>query len=150
MLRNTSNRGNMDKLKQEWGGVSFLFVCWQYVCQRMNIINTNQLSWAINWGRGGADTGWTNDVKRLEALTMTEQIIWRHFWTKNCRQHFLGREFPGRVSKGKLHQKVPNFWWFSFWFAATAIPEGIWVFNRMSKMVELSTKLQKSHFVYKK
>jgi len=25
--------------------------------------------------RGGADTGWTNDVKRLEALTMTEQII---------------------------------------------------------------------------
>ena len=61
---------------------------------------------------GEADTAWTNDVKqikRLEALTMTGQIIRRRFWTKNCREQFLGREFPGRVSKGKLHQKVPNF-----------------------------------------
>ena len=59
--------------KKSWGSLadcpamSFVFVCY--------IRNTNQLSWAINWGRGGADTGWTNDVKRLEALTMTEQII---------------------------------------------------------------------------
>jgi len=44
----------------------------------------------------------TND-EMIKALT-TEQIIRRHFEARNCRERFLGREFPVRVSNGKTAQ----------------------------------------------
>ena len=86
MLRNTSNRGNTDKLKHEWGGE--------------------------------ADTAWTNDVKqikRLEALTMTGQIIRRRFLTEKLPGAISGSRISRSCVKGKTAPKCqisddfPNF-----------------------------------------
>jgi len=63
----------------------------------------------MDGGGQGADRGGTNYVKQmkqLKALTTKGQIIRRQFWIKNCREHFLGREFPGRVSKGETAQSA--------------------------------------------
>ena len=89
MLRNTSNRGNTDKLKHEWGGEA-----------------------------RGADTAWTNDVKqmkRLKALTMTGQIIRRRFLTEKLPGAISGSRISRSCVKGKTAPKCqisddfPNF-----------------------------------------
>jgi len=83
----------------------------------------------------------TND-EMIKALT-TEQIIRRHFEARNCRERFLGREFPVRVSNGKTAQSDDfgmiflNFYCDNTW-GILSVPY---------QKIELWTKLQKTYFV---